>query len=274
MKKLILASAISAAFVGGFAQAQEATPAEHVVTYNLGVTSDYVFRGISQSRNRPAFSGGVDYSHTPTGLYAGTWVSTISWIDDSYAASSVTNSSSRPRTPYEQDFYAGIKFGDAAGLNFDVGTIYYYYPRNKLHLEPGYLGLKANTNEVYGKVAYGPVYFKASYAIGDAIWVSNKAGSYYLDLGADVPVMEGLIVNAHVGRFVFKQDGTILADSRYDYSDWKIGLTKDFGGGLSGSIAATGTNAKNTLGTSNVWNFNGTGYLGDTKGIVSLTKTF
>ena len=159
-------------------------------------------------------------------------------------------------------------------MNFDVGTIYYYYPRNKLHLETGYVGMKANTNEVYGKVAYGPVYFKASYAIGDAIWVSNKAGSYYLDLGADVPVMEGLMVNAHVGRFVFKQDGTILADSRYDYSDWKIGLTKDFGSGLSGSIAATGTNAKETYNGSNVWNFNGTGYLGDTKGIVSLTKTF
>ncbi len=274
MKKLILASAISAAFAGGFAQAEEAAKSDHVISYNLGVTSDYVFRGISQSRNRPAFSGGVDYSHAPTGLYAGTWVSTISWIDDSYQSSSVTNNGARPRTPYEQDFYAGIKLGDTAGLNFDVGTIYYYYPRNKLHLESGYLGLKANTNEVYGKVAYGPVYFKASYAIGDAIWVSNKSGSYYLDLGADVPVMEGLTLNAHVGRFVFKQDTTILTDSRYNYSDWKIGLTQDFGNGLSGSIAATGTNAKDTFNGSNVWNFNGTGYLGDTKGVVSLTKTF
>jgi uncharacterized protein (TIGR02001 family) len=274
MKKLILASAISAAFVGSFAQAEEAAKSDHVISYNLGVTSDYVFRGISQSRNRPAFSGGVDYSHTPTGLYAGTWVSTISWIDDSYSAANMTNSASRPRTPYEQDFYAGIKIGDAAGLNFDVGTIYYYYPRNKLDTSLGTVGLKANTNEVYGKIAYGPVYFKASYAIGDAIWVSNKSGSYYLDLGADVPVMDGLVLNAHVGRFVFKQDATVLTDSRYNYSDWKIGLTKDFGGGLSGSLAATGTNAKDTLNGSGVWNFNSTGYLGDTKGIVSLTKTF
>jgi len=274
MKKLILASAMAAAFTGGFAQAEEAAKSDHVISYNVGATSDYVFRGISQSRNRPAFNGGVDYAHAPTGIYAGTWVSTISWVDDSYPASSTSNSSSRPRTPYEQDFYAGIKLGDTAGLNFDVGTIYYYYPRNKLHTSLGTVGLKANTNEVYGKIAYGPVYFKASYAIGDAIWVSNKAGSYYLDLGADVPVMEGLTVNAHVGRFVFKQDGTILADSRYDYSDWKIGLTKDFGSGLSVSIAATGTNAKNTFNGSNVWNFNGTGYLGGTKGIVAVTKTF
>ena len=269
MKKLILASAISAAFAGGFAQAEEAAKSDHVISYNVGVTSDYVFRGISQSRNRPAFSGGVDYSNTSTGIYAGTWVSTISWIDDSYPAENMTNSTSRPRTPYEQDFYAGIKFGDAAGLNFDFGTIYYYYPRNKLDTSLGTVGLKANTNEVYGKIAYGPVYFKANYAVGDAIWVSNKSGSYYLDLGADVPVMDGLILNAHVGRFVFKQDATVLTHSGYNYSDWKIGVTKDFGNGLTGALAATGTNASETW-----WNFQNTGYLGDTKGVVTLTKTF
>jgi len=264
MKKLILASAISAAFAGGFAQAEEAAKSDHVISYNVGVTSDYVFRGISQSRNRPAFSGGVDYSHAPTGLYAGTWVSTISWIDDSYAAGNITDSTSRPRTPYEQDFYAGIKVGESEGLNFDVGAIYYYYPRNKLDTSLGTAGLKANTAEVYSKIAYGPVYFKVNYATGDAFFVSNKRGSYYLDLGADISVMEGLILNMHAGRFAFKDA------PGWSYSDWKVGLTKDFGNGLSGALAATGTNAQNV----GFWNFNSTGYLGDTKGIVSLTKTF
>lgn len=268
MKKLILASAMSAAFIGSFAQAEEAAKSDHAVSFNVGVTSDYVFRGISQSRNKAAFSGGVDYSHTPTGLYAGTWVSTISWINDSYSAASIGDSS-RPNTPYEQDFYAGIKGGDANGINFDVGAIYYYYPGNKLHTSLGTPGLKANTTEVYGKIGYGPVYFKVNYAIGDAIWVSNKAGSYYLDLGADIPVMDGLTFNAHAGHFSFKNDSVAPGASDYNYSDWKIGLTQDFGNGLTGAVAATGTNASESL-----WNFNGTGYLGDTKGIVTLTKTF
>jgi len=272
MKKLILASAMAAAFTGGFAQAEEAAKSDHVISYNVGATSDYVFRGISQSRNRPAFSGGVDYAHAPTGIYAGTWVSTISWIDDAYSQANVADNSSRPRTPYEQDFYGGIKGGDAAGLNFDVGAIYYYYPRNKLHTSLGGLsagtGLNANTAEVYGKIGYGPVYFKVNYAVGDAFWTSNKSGSYYLDLGADIPVMDGLTVNAHAGRFVFKQDTAFLTNTAYNYSDWKVGLTKDFGNGLSGALAATGTNA------GSVWNFNSTGYLGDTKGIVTVTKTF
>lgn len=261
MKKLILASAISAVFVGGFAQAEEAATPEHEVSYNLGVTSDYVFRGISQSRNKPAFSAGVDYSHTPTGFYAGTWASTISWVNDSDLG---TSPSGRGNTPYEQDFYAGIKGDIGAGFSYDAGAIYYYYPRHKLGKAPD-----ANTTEVYGMIAYGPVYAKINYAIGDAFFVSDKAGSYYADVGGDFPVMDGLTVNVHYGYFSFKNNAAVAAASAYNYSDWKVGVTKDFGNGLSGSLAATGTNADKTL-----WNFNSTGYLGDTKGIVSLTKTF
>jgi uncharacterized protein (TIGR02001 family) len=261
MKKLILASAISAAFVGGFAQAEEAAPPEHVVAYNLGVTSDYVFRGISQSRNRAAFSGGVDYSHTPTGFYAGTWVSTISWVNDSYTSAQLSD---RANTPYEQDFYAGIKGDIGGGFSYDAGAIYYYYPHHKLGKAPD-----ANTTEIYGKLAYGPVYFKVNYAISDAFFFSDKAGSYYADAGGDFPVMEGLTLNVHAGYFSFKNGNNAATASAANYSDWKLGVTKDFGNGLTGALAATGTNADTT-----VWNFQSTGYLGDTKGIVTLTKTF
>jgi uncharacterized protein (TIGR02001 family) len=266
MKKLILASAIGSAFAGQVAFAADAAPAatpEHVVTYNMGVTSDYVFRGISQSRNRPAVSGGVDYSHTPTGLYAGAFASTISWVDDSYLQSNLANDSTRPRTPYELDLYGGMKV-EAAGLSFDVGAIYYYFPHNKLDTSLGTPGLKADTLEVYGKAAYGPVYFKVNYAIGDAFYTSNKTGSYYLDLGGDFPLMDGLVGNLHYGSFSFKEA------SGYNYQDWKVGVTKDLGNGLSGALAATGTNAKDV----GFWNFNSTGYLGGNKVIASLTKTF
>jgi uncharacterized protein (TIGR02001 family) len=255
MKKLILASAISAAFVGSFAQAEEAAKSDHEVSYNMGVTSDYVFRGISQSRNKPAFSAGVDYSHTPSGFYAGTWASTISWINDA------TDRTLYPtaNTPYELDLYAGMKGEIGGGFSYDAGAIHYFYPGHKLGKAPD-----ANTTEVYGKIAYGPVSLKVNYALGDAFWTSNKAGSYYVDASGDFPVMEGLTLNLHAGRFEFKDA------PGWSYSDWKVGLTKDFGNGLSGALAATGTNAQNV----GFWNFNSTGYLGDTKGIVSLTKTF
>lgn len=266
MKKLILASAIASAFAGQVAyaadEASAATP-EHVVSYNMGVTSDYVFRGISQSRNSPAVSGGVDYGHTPTGLYAGAWASTISWIADSHGDSQNTGgtevlTAARSNTPFELDLYGGIKGDIGGGLSYDVGGIYYYYPNHKLGSAPD-----ANTLEAYGKIAYGPVYFKVNYALTDAFFFANKAGSYYLDLGADIPVIDSVVINAHYGRFSFKEV------SAANYMDWKLGVTKDFGGGLAGALAYTGTNADEIT-----WNFNGTGYLGGNKVIASLTKSF
>ncbi len=250
MKKLILASAVFAAFAGSYAHAEQAPATEHAVTYNMGVTSDYVFRGISQSRNKPAFSAGADYTHTPTGFYAGTWASTISWISDS------TPAGTRANTPFEIDFYGG-KRGEVSGVSYDVGGIYYYYPNHKLGSAPD-----ANTFEAYGQVGMGPVYFKANYALTDAFFTSNKAGSYYLDAGANVPIAEGFVLNLHYGYFSFK-------DAKdYNYKDWKVGITKDFGG-LAVALAATGTDADKGL-----WNFNNTGYLGGSKFIATVTKSF
>ncbi|NDC08944.1 MAG: hypothetical protein EBZ75_06270 [Oxalobacteraceae bacterium] len=259
MKKLVLASAIASVFIGQAALAADATP-EHVVTYNMGVTSDYVFRGISQSRNKPAVSAGVDYAHSPTGAYLGAWASTISWIADSHPNSVTT--ANRSSTPYELDLYGGIKGDIGGGLSYDAGAI--LYPGHKLGSAPD-----ANTVEVYGKVAYGPVYFKINYALTDAIFVADKAGSYYLDLGADVPLAEKLVLNAHYGHWKFANGGAVPTANTYNYSDWKVGVTQDLGNGLTGALAATGTDASKTL-----WDFNGTGYLGGNKVVATLTKTF
>ncbi len=265
MKKTILAGAVLAALGASvnvaYAEDAAAQP-EHNVTYNLGATSDYVFRGISQSRNKPAVSGGVDYSHTPSGLYLGAWASTISWIADSHPDGATTRA--RSSTPFELDLYGGVKGDIGNGFSYDAGGIYYFYPNHNLGSKPD-----ANTFEVYGKLAYGPAYLKVNYALTDAFYFADKAGTYYLDFGGDFPLMEGLTANLHYGMFRFKNGGNAPTASAADYEDWKVGLTKDFGGGLSGSIAATGTNANKA-----VWNFNNTGYLGDTKGIVTLTKAF
>ena len=257
MKKLILASAITAAFAGSFAHAEEAaapaaTP-EHVVAYNLGATTDYVFRGISQSRNRPALSGGVDYTHSPTGLYAGTWASTISWVNDA----TDTSSGKRGNTPFELDLYGGKRGEITGGVTYDVGAIYYYYPNSTLS------PLSANTLEVYGQLGYGPVYLKANYGVTDVI-ATGKAGSYYIDAGANIPIVESVTLNLHAGYFSFAGDG----NSKFNYTDWKLGVTKDFGG-LTGAVAVTTTNASKTD-----WDIGSQGFLGDTKYIASITKTF
>jgi uncharacterized protein (TIGR02001 family) len=248
MKKLILASAISAAFVGGFAQAQEATPAEHVLSFNVGATSDYRFRGISQSRRDPAVFGGVDYSNTPTGLYVGAWSSTIKWVKDSGGDANM-----------EVDIYGG-KRGAAGAIAYDVGFIHYNYPGNKLGTVSGFVN--ANTTEAYAQIGYGIATLKYSYALTDFVGFVDSNGSNYIDLSINPEIADGYVLNLHVGKQQVKNFPAA------DYTDWKVGLTKDYSV-IVASVAVVGTDADKVA-----YDFGGKGYLGNTKFLATLTKNF
>jgi uncharacterized protein (TIGR02001 family) len=83
------------------------------LTANAGVTNNYIWRGLSQSENGAAVSGGLDYV-TDSGFYAGTWVSNVSY-------------GANDRFSFEHDLYAGIRGGDV--LTWDVGYLYYNYDK-------------------------------------------------------------------------------------------------------------------------------------------------
>lgn len=51
---------------------------------NIGVVSQYVFRGLAQTNSHPAIQGGIDYSHL-NGFYAGSWLSNVSWYNEQNA---------------------------------------------------------------------------------------------------------------------------------------------------------------------------------------------
>ncbi len=78
---------------------------------NIGVTSNYLWRGASQTGDDAAVSGGIDWS-SDGGLYLGTWASNIDWGNGSGA---------------EVDFYGGFA-NEVGDFGYDVGLIYYYYP--------------------------------------------------------------------------------------------------------------------------------------------------
>jgi uncharacterized protein (TIGR02001 family) len=186
------------------ALAQE-QPAEHQVSYNAAVTSDYRYRGLSQTRLDPALQGGVDYVHGPTGLYLGTWASTIKWTKDLGGDGNI-----------EWDIYGGKRGQLSEAVSYDVGGLYYYYPDNGLNP-------RANTFELYGRLGFGPAYVKYSHATTNLFGTANSKRSGYLDLGADVDAGNGFIVNLHVGR------QRVENNSQYSYTDYKVGVTKDFG---------------------------------------------
>ena len=175
-------------------------------TANVGLVSDYAYRGWSQTDERPALQGGFDYAHD-SGLYAGVWGSNVSWLSD--ASPNVSNS-------LELDLYGGYK-GTAGAIGYDVGLLQYYYPGS---YPKGFNS--PNTLEGYVGLSWEFLSFKYSYAFTDLFGYDKSDGSQYYDLGAAVDVGGGFTLAAHVGYSDIKgQD---------DYTDWKLGVTKEFGG--------------------------------------------
>jgi uncharacterized protein (TIGR02001 family) len=242
MKKLILATAVIAAFSGSVARAEDAKP-DNEVSFNASVVSDYRYRGISQTRFKPALQGGADYTHNPTGFYAGTWLSTIKWIED-YVD---TFGSVSGKGGVEWDLYAGKRGDLPGGFTYDVGGLYYYYPSNNYNaVAPN---TNANTFEVYGQVGYGPAYIKYSHSLTTLFGTVDSKNSGYLDLGANIDVGAGVTLNLHAGHQRVAGTGgpgAGLSNSFYSYTDWKVGVSKTFeqAAGLTVGLAAVGTDAK------------------------------
>ena len=248
MKSFLLAGAVVALFAGT-AHADDVKP-DHAVSYNAAVTSDYRYRGISQTRLQPAVQGGADYVNNPTGLYVGAWLSTIKWTKDAGGDGSV-----------ELDIYAGKRGEIASGIAYDVGVLTYVYPSNGLSGVPGFVS--ANTTEVYGQLGYGPAYIKYSHAVTNLFGFVDCKNSGYVDAGANIDVATGTVLNLHVGHQEVKHT------SAASYTDWKVGLTHDFGV-VSGALAVLGTDAGKSAYASPA---NGK-FLGKTALLLTISKTF
>jgi uncharacterized protein (TIGR02001 family) len=271
------------------AEAPEASP----ITANVTVVNDYRYRGMTQSNYKPAIQGGFDYAHE-SGFYIGNWNSSISWIGDSYPAGSGGRTSA-PSAPIEMDFYAGFKKElIGAGFASDLGVLQYYYPMANAPTNScggtgangtnrNVCGANPNTTELYvaQNFTFGPLtgFAKVSYSLSNIFGINNSSGSYYPDLTMNYDTgVWGLALNGHVGYQYVSNTQTLSGVSyNFSYTDWKLGVTKDFGGGLSGNISYVGTtNPK--AGSSYLWSVptsNGTSKsAGQGGGLISLTKTF
>ena len=203
------------------------------LAFNVGVFSDYRYRGISQTRLKPAVQGGVDFS--AGGLYLGAWASTIKWVKDAYGDAQV-----------EVDLYGGYK-GDIVknSLTYDVGLLQYVYPgATTAQWSASYKN--PNTLEAYGALTYGPATAKISYGLsnlfGNHDFGSGKGskGSYYADLSASFDVGGGILLAPHLGY----QKVVHIANA--SYADYSLTLSKDFSG-LVPSLAIVGTDASKSF---------------------------
>ena len=197
---------------------------------NLGVVSDYRFRGLMQTNGKPALQGGFDIAHS-SGFYIGNWNSSISWLSDS--APDVSSS-------VEMDFYAGYVHTISDQFTLDAGLLHYYYPGR---YPQGFND--PHTNEAYIGITYGPVSFKYSHALTDLFGAPDSKYSQYYDLGLSLPTgIWDLNLNAHAGY------QKVRNASDASYADWSVGLSRDVGQ-FTVSLTYYDTNADRDLYTNN-----------------------
>ena len=176
------------------------------VSYNAAVTSDYRFRGVSQSAQDPAISGGIDLTDK-SGFYLGTWASTIDF----------GSGPPDPKANIEWDLYGGYRF-KGGGIDWDAGVIHYGYPGSE-----GFADLPFT--ELYIGGTYGPVTVKYYYT-DDYTGTTTKSASYLVASGG-VDLGSGVTLNLSLGQ----SSGGGIKDSFGDnYTDYKVGVSKEFGG--------------------------------------------
>lgn len=185
MKLNKIAIAVGAAVMGlsGIAQAE--------LSANIGATSNYLWRGVSQTGDEAAISGGIDYANE-SGFYAGNWISTLG----------ETNGE-------ELDLYAGFS-GEANSIGYDVGVIYYAYPS----------GEDADFTEIYGSLSFGPVSGGIAYTVDKESGVDENDLYYHLSAGTDLG--DGWSLSGTVGYYDMEADDM-------DYSHGQIDVSKSMG---------------------------------------------
>ena len=249
-----------------------ASVASAEITGNVSLVSEYAFRGISQTWERPAIQGGFDYTHS-SGFYLGTWASNVS-------------SNTFPNANMEWDFYGGYNGKINDDLSYNVGLLQYYYPGGKTSaFSPND---KFNTLEAYAGITWKWLNLKYSHTLTDYFGVSNTGfqpcnfntgvcdlpngdskGSGYIEANVTYEIMEKLNLVAHIGHQKVRHYKNL------DYTDWKIGITKELPkewGGVTVGLAYVDTDADKAY-----YRFNASGEtktLSDSRVILSVGKTF
>jgi uncharacterized protein (TIGR02001 family) len=168
---------------------------DHSTSASVALSSDYMWRGVTQTDNEPSISGSFDYAHA-SGFYAGTWASNVDFGD------SVST---------EIDIYAGFgnDIGDT-GFSYDVSVLRYIYPDSK----PDY-----SWNEYAASVGYS--FFSFGIAYSDDVYGTDEDGIYY-SIGFDYDLPMDIALSAGYGFYDY-DNATGLKDA----ADYRIGISKE-----------------------------------------------
>jgi uncharacterized protein (TIGR02001 family) len=205
---------------------------------NIGVTSNYIWRGMTQTNNSTAFSGGLDWE-SAAGFYAGTWISEAG--DD-----------------YEMDLYGGYG-GSIGDFGYGVGLIYYGYSQD-LDADFAELGLSGS----YAMLSFGLDYTITSDTDDTSAAEQFIDGDMHYYLGASFDLAEDYALGLTIGQYAWEDDGIGGAD--FDFTYYQVDLTKSAGdfGDVTLSLSDSNIDEDSTIG----------GDDGDLRFFVSWSKGF
>lgn len=188
------------------------------VSGNIAFTTDYRFRGISQTDEKFAVQGGFDVAHE-SGLYAGTWASNV----DNFNGADT-----------ELDLYAGYGFGLTDALALDFNVLYFYYPgASTAGGTP-----EINYVEYTPGISYSTDLFSGSFSVSySPDFYAESGDSFYYNLSGDVPLAAGFSLGAHAGYQNIEDNAAFGTPS---YTDWSLSINKSLAG-LDFSLAYVDT---------------------------------
>lgn len=178
-----------------------ALPAQAELSGNVGATSNYLWRGVTQTDDGAAVSGGLDYAHD-SGFYAGTWVSNIDFGGEDYDFDA----------SYEWDLYGGFAF-ELGDFGFDLGYIYYAYPDAEVEGDIDF-------GEVYGSVGWEWLSLYVSYGTNSDDEAELFEDALYIEGSVSFEIANDLSLGFTVANYDFDLSGA------EDYVHYNASLTK------------------------------------------------
>jgi uncharacterized protein (TIGR02001 family) len=176
----------------------------------LWLTSNYMYRGISNTDNNPAIQLELDYSYTPIGFYAYVWGSNIDFNDG--------------ESDYEIDYGIGFAGAFNNDVGWDVGIVYYSYPDSSIKPEYDYFDAYAGISYTYESILLKPT-------IGTTFWYSPEYfgeddAATYIEANLNLTLPHDVSLSLHAGYQDVSGNKT-SGPAGYDFADYSIGLAKN-----------------------------------------------
>jgi uncharacterized protein (TIGR02001 family) len=215
------------------------------------ITTDYVFRGLSQTKEDPAVQASFDYKH-PSGFFLGAWASNV---DETISEGNA-----------EIDLYGGYRGQLFENLSYDLSIIYYWYPGGGHDPDWDYVELHGGLNYAFANLPLEPN-VGVGFNYSPDFYGEDGSGYFYNGtLRLTLPYSFGL--GFELGYQDIKGDKTtgngrgLNGSDGYDYLFWKIGLSKEVLG-FNLDVSYYDTNEEEYF-----------GQIGDSRFVFSISRSF